>query len=88
MRPNLFLKHALGIVGAFALLAGLQGSAGAAIAGLMMIALAILWYRSIKDIHHVLIMSASTESKAMKDVDEVLIDRIVASINEAIIHRG
>ncbi|MEX3635334.1 DUF6232 family protein [Paraburkholderia sp. BR14427] len=41
-----------------------------------------------KDVHYVVIHSASGESRATQSTDRDAIDRIIAALNESIIARG
>ncbi|PTX95853.1 hypothetical protein DB345_08550 [Spartobacteria bacterium LR76] len=80
------------IFGILALLVGLTGfseSTSTGFVGLVfagvILGLAILWLRSSKPRYHVAIASASGEAHALTSMDKDYIEKVVASINEAII---
>jgi len=73
----------LGAVGAFSARAG-SGMVTLFFAG-GIIAGAILWLRSCKPSYHVAIASASGEAHAFTSKDKSYIEKIVASINDAIV---
>lgn len=57
-------------------------------AGLLASVLGYFWYMSIKDDYSVRINTAGAENDAIKSPDNEWIDKIVTSMNDAIIHRG
>jgi len=76
----------LAVLGAFGAFSNSVGSgiiallfAGAILAG------AILWLRSCKPSYHVAVASASGEAHALTSKDKSYIEKIVASINDAIV---
>lgn len=76
----------LGIVGALMIFAAATLMFKAA--GVVIIILAIFWFKSIKCEYHVFLNSASGESQALSSKDKKFIDDVINSLNEAIIHRG
>ena len=76
------------VLGALVLLGSSQAGAGAAIAGIAMIALGVLWLRSKKDVYYVRLVTSSGERDAVPSLDMAYITKIVAAVNQAIIHRG
>jgi Family of unknown function (DUF6232) len=76
------------ILGALALLGGITSSVGAVVFGVILIAVGVLWWRSIKDVHHVRLVTASGEKDALSSTDQAYIGKIVGAISEAIVHRG
>jgi hypothetical protein len=66
----------------------LTGDTGGIASGLILLGLAILWYRSIKDIYSVRINSNSGETDGLTSKDRSYIHTVVDAVNEAIIHRG
>jgi hypothetical protein len=76
------------IVGAIVGVVSIQSSLLAAFIGVVMVGLGILWYRSIKNIYHVFLVTASGERDAVSNLDANYIGGIVAAVNQAIIHRG
>jgi|HubBroStandDraft_6_1064221.scaffolds.fasta_scaffold23464_3 hypothetical protein len=76
------------VVGVLVLLGSLRASLGGALVGVALIGLGIWWFRSIKNIHYVRLVTASGERDAIGNVDGEYIAKIVAAISQAIIHRG
>lgn len=77
------------VIGALALLAGgSQSSFGVAFVGLVMIGLGVLWFRSIKNVYHVRLVTASGERDALSSRDREYVGKIVGAISQAIVHRG
>ena len=73
-----------GIIGLLFLATGSSGL----ILGLILIAVAVgVWFLQ-KPIYHVTLLTASGESDAHSSTDSQLVNRIVAAVNEAIVHRG
>jgi len=56
--------------------------------GLMLIAALIYAMSQQRDRFHVLLKTASGEAKALTSMDLAFIQRVVAGLNEAIVHRG
>ncbi len=56
--------------------------------GIILIALAVAWWISQKNIYQVVLSSASGSEDALSDRDSEFIGRVVNALNEAIIHRG
>ena len=80
------------IFGIFALIVAFAGFSQNVASGLgyfifaaVIIGGAILWLRSLKADYHVAITSSSGEAKALTSKDKAYIERIVNSINEAIV---
>lgn len=76
------------VIGALVFLASLQSSIGGAIVGAALIAVGILWFRSIKNIYSVRLVTASSERDAFSSTDGSYINTIVSAVNQAIVHRG
>ena len=66
----------------------MQSSWGAVVFGVLLIALGVWWLRSIKNIYHVRLMTASGERDALNSPNGEYIATIVGAINQAIVHRG
>ena len=80
----------LGAVSLFYGLANLFGHEGgmaflACFVGVILAGIGVLWLRSCKDDCHILIVSSSGEVKALTSKDRAYIEKIVISINDAII---
>jgi hypothetical protein len=56
--------------------------------GIGMIAGGIAWFKSKKDIYHVVVHSASGESRLIHSIDQSYITQIIAGLNEAIVYRS
>jgi hypothetical protein len=67
---------------------GTQSSVGAVVVGLAMVVLGILWFRSIKNLYHVRLVTASGERNALTSRDAEYVGKIVGAIGQAIVHRG
>ncbi|MBN8742274.1 MAG: hypothetical protein J0H86_22415 [Xanthomonadaceae bacterium] len=67
-----------------------SGAAGAVVIafGLLLTAAAIFAMSQQRDRFHLLLKTASGEAKALTSVDLAFIKRVVAGLNEAIVHRG
>lgn len=76
------------VIGALVFLALMQSNIGGALVGAVLVALGIWWLRRIKDIHHVRLVTASSERDAMGSTDGAYINNVVTAINQAIVHRG
>lgn len=77
------------IVGAFFVMGALgQHFVFGALMGIGMIAGGIAWYKSKKDIYHVVVHSASGESRLIHSTDRAYITSIIAALNEAIVYRS
>jgi len=76
------------VIGIIFFLAGLASSVGVVIFGLILVAAGIWWLTTIKNIYHVILVSASGENKAISDNNQEYVGGIVTAINEALIHRG
>ena len=58
------------------------------LAGVVAIIIAVIWYRSIKSVHIVLLNSASGETQALSSTDNIYINEVITALNQAIIYRG
>jgi len=76
------------VIGGLISLASMQSSWGAVVFGVLLIALGVWWLRSIKNIYHVRLMTASGERDALNSPNGEYIATIVGAINQAIVHRG
>ena len=56
--------------------------------GIVILVVGVLWLRSLKPTFLVVFASASGEREALNSKDEELIDRVVNSVNRAIVARG
>ncbi|KGT87026.1 QacE [Erwinia typographi] len=56
--------------------------------GVLLIVLGIMWIKSLKTEYVVFLNSASGESQALTSTDKNYIDKVINSLNEAIIYRG
>lgn len=56
--------------------------------GVVVVLLAIAWFKAIKPDYIVFLNSSSGESQALSSKDEQYIDDVINSLNNAIIHRG
>ncbi|NOU46184.1 MAG: hypothetical protein HOO86_03880 [Bacteroidales bacterium] len=56
--------------------------------GVVLIAAGVAWWIIQKNEYSVMLSSASGNSDAFRDKDEAFIDRVVAALNDAIVHRG
>lgn len=79
-------------ISAVALLLGLasisDGGWVMALIGAGLIALGIYWLGNLKDEYVIFLKSGSSETKALSSTDQAYIRKIVAALNDAIIHRG
>lgn len=64
------------------------GSVGVIAFGLLLTAAAIFAATQQRDRFHLLLKTASGEAKALTSMDLAFIQRVVAGLNEAIVHRG
>lgn len=76
------------VIGGITLLASLQSSLVAALIGVALIGLGIWWFRSIKNVYHVRLVTSSGERDAINSHSMEYIANIVSAVNQAIIHRG
>ena len=76
------------VIGVLILLGGMSSSVGAAFMGLVIAAAGVWWYRTIKNIYRVRLVTASSKRDAMSSTNSGYIANIVNAINQAIIHRG
>jgi len=76
------------VIGGIIFLASMQSSWRAAIFGAILLGAGIWWLRSIKNVYHVRLMTASGERDALHSHDGEYISKIVGAVNQAIIHRG
>lgn len=56
--------------------------------GILLVAVAVVWFRAIKPEYIVFLNSSSGESQALSSTDKNYIDDVIKSLNDAIIHRG
>jgi hypothetical protein len=79
------------IVGVFFTLGSLPNLPNAVmllLCGIGMIAGGIAWFKSKKDIYHVVVHSASGESRLIHSIDQSYITQIIAALNESIVYRS
>lgn len=74
-------------IGVFALLAGSESGAGIVL-GLALIGAGIWWWQQQSPTYSVLLSSASGEVRALSSRNEELVQKVVESINQAIVARG
>jgi hypothetical protein len=82
---------ALGVFGAVMMLIGDHSSGDAAAPLVMcaiMLAIGILWYRSLKPMYHVMLATAGGERQGLTSQDWELVSRTTAAIADAIVYRG
>ena len=60
----------------------------AAIIGLVLVGLGVLWLKSLKPTFYVALRTAGVESRALESKDAQWIERIVKGLNETIVARG
>lgn len=73
----------IGVISVFAA-TGLMSKA----IGVVVVLLAIAWFKAIKPEYIVSLNSSSGESQALSSKDKQYIDDVINSLNNAIIHRG
>ena len=61
---------------------------GAFLTSAVIIAIGTAWLSALKPMYHVILSSASGESRALSSKDQKLIDSVVEAINRAIVYRG
>jgi len=76
------------VVGVLVLLGGAQSGVWVALLGAAIIGLGIWWFRSIKNVYHVRLVTASGERDALGSRNMEYVGKIVGAINQAIVHRG
>ena len=76
------------IAGAIGLLVLLAADGAAKIIGLAVLALAVWMFTQLKPTHTILVNTASSEATAWSSKDGATVGRVVAALNDAIIHRG
>ena len=76
------------IVGAIVFLAGVSQEIVAAIVGLILAGLGVLWFRSLKPTFYIGLHTAGVENRALESKDEQWINGIATALNQAIIARG
>jgi hypothetical protein len=76
------------IVGVIGLLVLLAADGAAKIVGLGVLALAVWMFTQLKPTLTVRVTSSSSESNAFSSKDSALVGRVVAALNDAIVHRG
>jgi hypothetical protein len=76
------------VIGSIIIFGSLQSSLGGVLFGAALVVAGILWLRSIKNVYHVRLVTASSERDAISNTDSGYINNIVNAINEAIVHRG
>jgi RsiW-degrading membrane proteinase PrsW (M82 family) len=54
----------------------------------LILAVGVLWLRSLKPTFHVVLASSSGERQGLNSQDEPLVDSVIAAITDAIVHRG
>jgi len=65
-----------------------SGAIGALIFWVLIIAGGVSWLRKLKPTFHVILASASGESKALNSKDEAFVDQVAGAVNQALVHRG
>jgi hypothetical protein len=78
----------IGLMWALVSLANLPNALGGLVFALAMIGLGVMWFKSKKDIYHVVVHSASGESRLIHSLDQDYISKIIVALNEAIIFRN
>ena len=93
--PNRLGPVLFGLVGFAALYFGFSSSGpdqtGTIVglgAGLLMFGLAIYLWMQAKSLHHVAVRTSAGERWGLSSTDEERVERIVAALNQSIVHRG
>jgi hypothetical protein len=60
----------------------------AALFGVVVVLAGIGWYRTVKPVYHVLVVTSAGEVPALSDRDWAFVSRVLAALNSAIIGRG
>ena len=76
------------IIGLLLAVVGFNVTAMLGVAGIVILAIGILWFFRIKDTIVVRIHTAGGETDAVSSTDASYIHKIVAALNDAIVHRG
>jgi uncharacterized protein DUF6232 len=85
----LVILGVFGALGSLVIMSEDVGTGFGALFGALLIGgLGVLWYRSLKADYHVLLRSASGESRGLTSKNEKYIDQVGGAITEAITHRG
>ncbi len=61
---------------------------GGILIGILLVAGAVYWWKSIKPTFSVVLSSASGEVKALSSKDNGFITSVINALNDAIVHRG
>lgn len=86
----MIVLSALGTIGGLGMLfaSKTDGPAAPFVTWVILLAIGIIWYTSIKPMYHVMLASAGGERHGMSSRDPALVSRTTAAIAEAIIYRG
>ena len=76
------------IIGLLLAVIGFTTTAALGIVGIVILAIGVLWFFLIKDNFVVRIHTAGGETDAVISTDESYIQKIIAALNDAIVHRG
>jgi hypothetical protein len=76
------------IIGLLLAAIGFNATAMLGVAGIVILAIGILWFFMLKDTFVVRTHTAGGETDAVSSTDEPYIHRIVAALNDAIVYRG
>jgi len=76
------------IIGLLLAVIGFSTTAVLGIVGIVILAIAVLWFFLIKDNFVVRVHTAGDETDAVVSTDESYINKIISALNDAIIHRG
>ncbi|WP_257385906.1 DUF6232 family protein [Tahibacter caeni] len=85
-RGGLIVLMLFGLVVLF--IGAAAGSGGAILFGLLLGGGAVFAMTQQRDCYHLLLKTASGEAKALTSLDLAFIQRVVAGLNEAFVHRG
>ncbi len=76
------------VLGILVLLSSIRSSIAGVLIGVALTALAIWWFRSIKNIYKVRLVTASGQRDAIADTNREYISKIVDAVSGAIVYRG
>lgn len=84
--PNKGAPVVLGIIGLIVIFVATALSAKAF--GVLMVIVAIIWFKKLTPEYSVYLNSASGESQALSSKNQRYIDEVINALNESIVHRG
>ena len=57
-------------------------------AGLVLSVIGIVWWKLQKTVYHVMLHTAGAETSALQSYQKRYVQKVVAALNDAIVHRG